>query len=69
MCVHTLHIFFNQPGGSINLPIASMNILKHKAIKNTPFMSAPKTSARCQPYEYCEENVVFEASCSQIKQV
>ena len=33
-------------------PSASKAMLMHNASKKTPLMSAPRISARCQPYEF-----------------
>ena len=38
-------------GGAMNRPIASKPIVTHNASRNTPLISAPRISARCQPYE------------------
>lgn len=35
--------------GEANLSIESIKIVKHKASKNTPLISAPRISALCHP--------------------
>lgn len=52
----------HEPGTVTIRLIASRPIEKQSASKNTPFIKAPSTSARCHPYEYFELDMEFSAS-------
>jgi hypothetical protein len=42
--------------------MASIPIEKHRARRKTPLIKAPKTSARCHPYESVADAEEFSAS-------
>lgn len=43
-------------GGETIRPIASSAMVMHSATRKTPLISAPRISARCQPYELADED-------------
>jgi hypothetical protein len=59
----------NVPGVVKNRPIASRNIEKQRARRNTPFTRAARISALCHPYEYRESVELDADSCELVREV